>query len=111
MVQFVLLVMHTSHTVTCVATEMLKIVTNHRVQPLNRQTLLAADMPHMRTLFAKTFITQILPANIESELERFLKQVCAQRKAYDYSAERILNTNETPTYTLTSFQSGNYHAR
>ena len=71
--------MPTSHTVTCVATEMLKIVTNHRIQPLNKQTLLAADMSYMRILCAQTFISQILPANIEAELERFLKHVHSAR--------------------------------
>ena len=53
---------------------------------------------HSLTLRAKTSISQKLPADLEAKLEKFLKQVRGQRKAYEYPAEMILNMDETPLY-------------
>lgn len=53
---------------------------------------------HSLSLCAKTSVSQKLPVDLEAKLEQFLKQVRAQRKAYDYPAEMILNMDETPMY-------------
>ena len=46
----------------------------------------------------QTSISQKLPANLEVKLEKFLKQVQGQNKAYECPAETILNMDETPLY-------------
>ena len=53
---------------------------------------------HSLSLRAKTSVSQKLPADLETKLERFLKQVQVQRKAIDYSPDRIINMDETPMF-------------
>jgi hypothetical protein len=53
---------------------------------------------HSLSLRAKTSVSQKLPADLEAKLERFLKQVQVQRKAIDYSPDRIINMDETPMF-------------
>ena len=53
---------------------------------------------HSLTFRAKTSISQKLPADLEVKLDKILKQVRGQRKAYKYPAEMILNMDETPLF-------------
>ena len=47
---------------------------------------------------AKTSIQQKLPAQLEKQLESFVKQVKELRKAHSFSPELIINMDETPLY-------------
>ena len=47
---------------------------------------------------AKTSIQQKLPAQLEKQLERFMKRVKELRKAHSFSPELIINMDETPLY-------------
>ena len=51
---------------------------------------------------AKTSIQQKLPAQLEKQLESFVKPVKELQKAHSFSPELIINMDETPLYFDTS---------
>lgn len=55
-------------------------------------------MCHYLSCRVKTSIQQKLPAQLEKQLENFMKQVKELRKAHSFSPDLIINMDETPLY-------------